>query len=184
MKTKNTSNRRALLKIIPSAGVIGALEYWKKPIIQSIVIPTHAQTSNPNILCSSSITVIDNNDIQDLDLAVLAFDPDSGGCMFGSVACVNGVSDISGFMGNAIVGIDIGNQPVPNWDHEVMGDTNWSVTPNLGEDNTNTGFISLIATRLSGASNGVQYDVLLDLSISGTNNVQGVMDISAVITER
>ncbi|MEM7196474.1 MAG: hypothetical protein AAF402_16195 [Pseudomonadota bacterium] len=124
------------------------------------------------------------NDSSNLDMAVLAFDPDTGGCRMEAVASVDGVSDISGFMGNVISGIDAGSVPAPNWDHEVVGDTNWSVTPALGDDNTSEGTFNLVATRIGGASNGQQYDVALNISLSGTNNVEGIADISAVIRQR
>ena len=39
------SNRRSLLKIVSISSVVGAA--WQKPIVSSVILPSHALTSNP-----------------------------------------------------------------------------------------------------------------------------------------
>ncbi len=38
-------NRRNLVKVLSIGGTLGAVEVWKKPMVESVLLPVHAQTS-------------------------------------------------------------------------------------------------------------------------------------------
>lgn len=60
-KKKNSGTpdkrRAALRKLVVSGGIIGTAKGWSKPVVESIVMPAHAQTSDP--LRDPCIIVID-----------------------------------------------------------------------------------------------------------------------------
>lgn len=45
--SKNSSERRRLLKTLTAGGAVATVTTWHKPIIDAVVLPAHAQTSDP-----------------------------------------------------------------------------------------------------------------------------------------
>lgn len=39
------ARRRTVKKVLAGAAVIGVVQHWSKPIVESVVLPTHGQTS-------------------------------------------------------------------------------------------------------------------------------------------
>ena len=147
MTQTNQNKRKTLKNIIAVTGVTTLANGWHKPTIQSVVLPAHATMSAATISCGSATGVDMNND-SDQDLVVLSFVP-GGQCLLTPSPSSDEGFNQDAFGGNIIIGLDAGNNPVVNWDTEVIGDTNWSVSPNPGDNNTDSGQIMLTATRLN-----------------------------------
>ncbi|HSH42516.1 MAG TPA: hypothetical protein VK973_10385 [Arenicellales bacterium] len=41
------ARRRTVRKVLAGAVAIGVVQHWSKPIVESVVLPTHGQTSAP-----------------------------------------------------------------------------------------------------------------------------------------
>ena len=170
-------NRRELLKKLS----LGAA--WATPVIQSVSLPVHAQMTGGRFICTVSGSGTDNGNVSDTDMVIIVFDPDAERCSATNVLSPGDGFAPGPFDGNIIIGIDAGPNPQPNWDTDFLGDTNWSVAPNLGSENTNSGNFQVTATRLSGPNAGKTYTVALNIQVSGTANTTATVSVAATISE-
>ena len=51
------SKRRALLRALSIAGGAAAVETWKKPVVGSVILPAHAQTSLCTLIAVNGLTI-------------------------------------------------------------------------------------------------------------------------------
>jgi hypothetical protein len=68
-KTKIDSSRREIMKNIAAAGsVAGVLALsgkWSKPVVDAIILPTHAQATNVNVP-SPTTTIVQDNETENI----------------------------------------------------------------------------------------------------------------------
>ena len=148
----NMQPRRNILKGL----AVGVPVIWTKPIVDFVLLPAHAQSSGfscgPFQFCGQ-------------DDAVFLIS-DGLSCHFSPFDCCD-ESDIPNTDGNRIIMVD---RDSGNWDANdagdqeefPVGDSNWSVSPELGDDNA-PGQFNLTATRIGGALNGKTFNVILDV---------------------
>ncbi|MEM7195899.1 MAG: hypothetical protein AAF402_13170 [Pseudomonadota bacterium] len=169
--TSDTEIRRNVLKTSVAAGTV--LTAWQKPVINSIFLPAHAQTS---VLESRSITVVNNEEANGgdpLDGVYVIFDGSS--LQLIEFACC---SPLPATNGDGIVVLD-SERTIDNTDEcngpaldtlrdpSSLGDTNWSVT---GPESNNLGDGTYVftATRLTAPSVGAVFIFSVTVSLTAT----------------
>ena len=57
----NNDSRRKTIKALSTIGTAGAIGLWTKPIVRSVVLPAHAQTSAPIVVAptAAAVTIAD-----------------------------------------------------------------------------------------------------------------------------
>lgn len=161
-------SKRQLTKAFSLSG-IGAT-VWTKPMISSITLPAHAQTS---FACGSEVVCDESTDGNDNEEAVdglfVLFDGVS--CRLETFPCCEEV-DLPSNDDDRIIMVDIDvneGDDDPTWDSEA-GDVdtrsgaNWDLTPVPGDDNPG-GEYTFTARRLSGPLSGNEYTVFLSVDL-------------------
>ncbi|HSH41550.1 MAG TPA: hypothetical protein VK973_05420 [Arenicellales bacterium] len=171
--TESADRRRVLRSLAAGGGILTSAhvlpETWVAPIVDSVVLPIHAQMS-VGTSCGPVTAVSDdpNTDI-DLDRLLVLFD--GSNCSLelqdGEVANPDSVSDLL-----IVLDADTGDYEV-----ESVGSSDWSVSgvsPGTGLTDPQ---LVLTATRLTGPGAGDEFDVVLDLEVTGTT-----LTVSATIS--
>jgi len=174
MKKRNSdeSRRKILKSIAAGSGAIVAgktlPENWARPVVDSVILPSHAQTSCPGLVNSvpSSLTV------QSL-VGAPGIDPDGIEILFDGCTSLtmSGLDDPSGSQ-DRITFIDSDSSLVSanNFDVEDGPGTNWNMISNsfggpIPISNVADGSHVIRATRLTGSNAGTTYDILFDVAV-------------------
>ena len=172
---KSSESRRKLLKTIAagSGAVIAGKslpEDWTKPIVNSVILPAHAQTSPSGPLAVASVTWVDPSENPEDEIFI---NIDNNGNY--SLTTSN-----TGGNGDTIVQLD-GDYDFPDWDYYING-ANWPTYPsswsgpsgppsNTGENNLTPGTYTIESTRISNGGNS--FRVAFTVSISPTTPDSG-----------
>ena len=167
---KSSESRRKLLKSIAAgSGAIVAgkslPENWAKPVVDSVMLPAHAQTSPPTPtpppplgnLASASVTITQSDDGPEDEIA-LNLEND------GSYSLLRN----TGVFSNTLVYFDA-DYDLPDWDYYSNGD-NWPTYPsswsgpsgpptNTGENNLTPGTYTIESTHSGGNTFRVTFTV-------------------------
>ncbi len=171
------SRRKALKSIAAGTGAVVAgksmPESWSKPVIDSAILPAHAQTSQHIICTPSPDSIIVTNDAslgceEDNPDVAIVFDCIRcqlvGGCFPGASAATD--------QPDALVIIDIDTNEA-GWEWEDTGE-NWQVTGNnfpAGQDvdGMADGTYTLSATRAPTASGNCSVELTFRITTSNTD---------------
>ena len=93
------NNRRCLFKVFAVASAASALETWRKPIVNAVILPAHAQTSAGSLSCSmtnNSLAPIAEGATTNQDfLLTFATTPPMPGATLAWVGRCNGVDEFA-----------------------------------------------------------------------------------------
>lgn len=177
----SNENRRETLKAL----ALSAPAVWSIPMLTSVVLPAHAQTSS--FQCTTQVCV--SSDVENEEDAVYLLS-DGDTCSFVRFNCCNS-GNLPNSGGDRILMLDLDSGPPVNWDANdegdsdetiPIGDDNWDVEPNPGDDN-DSGLYMLTATRTSGANAGNIYQIALNVTLSGPGDGDACMDVTAAFNQ-
>lgn len=176
---EKTNHRRKFLGAVATTTAAGAAmpQQWLKPVINSVVIPVHAQTSQ--LLCSTGPLTIDDSGNSPFglnDSIAIIFDGDT--CRLEEIEdddC-GGTCDPDTML---VVDNDSDNPPSGNFDLNSPFGTNWDDTPDV--DDLPAGTHEFTKTRVGGANNGSSYTVRFTVSFgTGAGSQETSMTVSDV----
>ena len=161
--------RRKVLKAVGA----GITTKWATPLVASIALPAHAQTSPAfsqsfSMLCDSDAT-------NEIDAILILFDettlnPITFDCC-GAPPASNG---------NRITIVDVDDSNPISWELVDSGDTNWNIISQSVADEvaiTSDQTVSMVIERQSVGNIGQQYSVeIIGTNLSGTANVLACSD--------
>lgn len=162
------STRRRLLSVLGSGSgmaLLAALPHkWAKPVVDSVVLPAHAQTSS-GVVCNAGSIDSSTNDEEGV---AIIFDGD-GNC---SLRLVDGPD--GGDSGDPDEMLLIDNDLVDDSNESFDLDgpaygANWDNGPDLSDQPA--GHYSFIRTRTAAPNAGVQFEVSFDVSFSGSDTM-------------
>jgi hypothetical protein len=92
-------NKRAFLKSLSVIGAVASVEVWKKPVVNAVVLPAHAQTSVTTLSCSMTDTSLspiadDATTNQNIILTFLT-DPPMPGATINWIGRCNGLDEFA-----------------------------------------------------------------------------------------
>ena len=152
----NESRRKILKSIVAGSGAVIAgkslPENWTKPVVDSVTLPAHAQTSvaPPQACTPDPIEVTTNDGIG------INFDGNSCSTYIGS-----GTSDIQ----SADTMLYIDNDQTEFDLHGPNYGANWGVGPDI--NNQPPGTYSYTMTRVANPNNGISYEITFTVAFSG-----------------
>lgn len=176
------NNRRKTLQTIAGLGVVTAVtpSSWIKPILSSVVLPAHAQTSSILITDEDQDGPISDQN----DARALAFDGvDLSGRNFN---CCNSTS-VPDRNGNGLLIIDIDyfdkngcNGPFLDLTDDVsgvnkIGDRNWEIV-GLSPTRLTPGVYSFTAIRRAAPNEGVEFSMQIDFVTRSLRNESSDLD--------
>lgn len=169
------SRRRKILTGTLAASAAGAV--WHKPLVNSIVLPAHAQMSIVQL--SETISSFEDNDDSPDGLYVI-FDGDQT-LSLQVFACCETLPPTNG---DGIIVLDLDrvrdddcNGPVLDTEREdsTVGDTNWDVTGPV-DNNLPAGTYVYTGTRTNAPNAGAQFEFVIDISFSNIVTDDGLDD--------
>lgn len=167
----DTSRRKLLKSIAAGSGAIVAgkslPESWSRPVVDSVMLPAHAQTSETGPLCSTGPLTITNTSYG----IVIIFDGIS--CSLAEYAetdCSFGV----GCDPDTMLFVDFDTN---NFDLPPPYGSNWDGTPDVND--LGPGVYSFTKTRTGGGNTG-DYTVTFTVSFTGSSGSYSDMTVSNV----
>lgn len=174
---RRSRERRRLLKgLAVGGGLVGGSlpvpERWTRPILESVVLPAHAQVTG-RLSCSAGSLTVDNSDTGG-HIAIIY-----NGASSCSLLALAGDLNQGGDSGNPdeILLLDSDGDPVTDFDLQGPSyGANWGPGPD--QDNNPAGNYSFVRQRTAPPNAGVNFRLTFTVSFAGSNltisNVQVV----------
>lgn len=171
---KSNESRRKLLKSVAAgSGAIVAgkslPESWSRPVVDSVMLPAHAQTSTKASCGPITATANEGSDTDDDQVNVI-YD--------GGSSCNLTISQESvPLVADAVVGLDLSATGSTAGTWEVNGSgANWNLNNPYGGADLGSGSYEFTATRVA---DGLQCRLNLDVAIEQTGNAPLVYTLTA-----